>query len=59
MVGDPGPRPARLQVVDHLSLIESESLAFLQACLAGDADAVVPGCPGWTATDLLRHMGVV
>lgn len=45
--------------MDHLSLIESESLAFLQACLAGDADAAVPGCPGWTVTDLLGHMGVV
>ncbi len=45
--------------MDHLHLIESESAAFLDACLAGDPGVDVPACPGWTITDLLGHLGVV
>lgn len=36
-----------------------ESDAFLDAVLAADPHAAVPGCPDWNADDLLAHLGNV
>lgn len=36
-----------------------ESDAFIEAVLAADPDARVPGCPDWDADDLLWHLGEV
>lgn len=45
----------RLAFDDYLQHLRSDS-SRLRAVLAGcDPDARVPGCPEWTATDLLRH----
>jgi uncharacterized protein (TIGR03083 family) len=50
---------ARLEFGDYLQHIEGES-ARLRAVLADcDPDTRVPGCPDWTAADLLGHHGGV
>jgi uncharacterized protein (TIGR03083 family) len=42
----------------HLELIRSDS-TVLVAAVQRDPDAAVPSCPGWTASDVLRHVGEV
>lgn len=42
-----------------LDVIQHESTALLAASRAADPTAVVPGCPEWTITQLVRHIGVV
>lgn len=42
----------RTVYLDHLA---RESAALADAAAAAGPDAPVPGCPGWTVTDLLRH----
>lgn len=50
---------ARLTFDDYLRHLESESARF-RAVLAGcDPAARVPGCPDWTAADLLWHLARV
>lgn len=50
---------ARLSFDDYLRHLRSDS-DRLRAALAGcDPDARVPGCPDWTARDLLGHHGGV
>lgn len=41
---------------DYLRHIESESARFLAVLTDCDPDARVPGCPDWTAADLLWHL---
>lgn len=43
--------------LDFDAHLATESDAFLEAVLAADPDARVPGCPDWTADDLLWHLG--
>lgn len=43
---------------DPLLVVERESLALLDAA-ARDLTAAVPSCPGWTAADLVHHLGSV
>ncbi|GAA1629211.1 maleylpyruvate isomerase family mycothiol-dependent enzyme [Actinoplanes couchii] len=43
-----------------LSLIESRSTALRDAVAAApDRDVTVPGCPDWSVTDLVAHVGAV
>jgi uncharacterized protein (TIGR03083 family) len=42
-----------------LALIEDRSAAMRAAAAASDMAAQVPGCPDWTVTDLLAHVGAV
>lgn len=43
-----------------LSLIEGRSAALREAVAAApDRDARVPGCPDWSLTDLVAHLGAV
>lgn len=44
------------QYADH---IESEGHALVAAASAAGLEAPVPTCPGWTVTDLLRHVTFV
>jgi uncharacterized protein (TIGR03083 family) len=45
--------------LDFDAHLARESDAFLEAVLAADPDARVPGCPEWTADDLLSHLARV
>ncbi len=45
--------------VDWLGAIEHDAAALDLAAQAATADAPIPGCPGWTVTDLLEHVGSV
>ncbi len=45
--------------VDWLGAIEHDAAALNSAAVAAMADAPIPGCPGWTVTDLLEHVGSV
>lgn len=51
----------RLAAEDHLRSLRSEGRALAE--LAADQQALrrssVPGCPGWNAADVLRHLGSV
>ncbi|MHB1430780.1 MAG: maleylpyruvate isomerase family mycothiol-dependent enzyme [Streptosporangiaceae bacterium] len=44
---------------DFLTHLAAESARFLQALSPTPPDAPVPTCPGWTADDLLWHLGEV
>jgi len=43
----------------YLDVLQRESTALLAAARLAEADASVPGCPEWTVTDLVWHMGEV
>src|SRR4051794_16209425 len=45
--------------LDYLGHLEHESARFEAALLTAPADAPVPSCPGWTASDLLWHLAEV
>jgi len=45
--------------VDWLGSIEHDAAALEVAARDATAEASVPGCPGWTVTDLLEHVGSV
>jgi len=42
-----------------LALIEDRSAALRSAAAEAGFEAAVPGCPGWTVTDLIAHVGQV
>ncbi|MDO8306873.1 MAG: maleylpyruvate isomerase family mycothiol-dependent enzyme [Actinomycetota bacterium] len=42
-----------------VAVVEASARQLLDAAAAGDHDAAVPGCPGWTVTDLVAHVGSV
>ncbi|MDT4996991.1 MAG: hypothetical protein QOD45_1059 [Pseudonocardiales bacterium] len=42
--------------LDYCSLIAADSAAFADAVEAGDRDAPVEHCPGWSLLDLARHL---
>ena len=50
---------ARLEFDGYLRHIESESARFRAVLADCDPDARVPGCPDWTAADLLWHLARV
>ncbi|MGW7249497.1 maleylpyruvate isomerase family mycothiol-dependent enzyme [Streptomyces decoyicus] len=43
----------------HLDAVASETARFVAALEGADLSAPVPGCPGWTLLDLVRHTGSV
>jgi len=45
--------------IDFLAHLTSESARFAQAISETQPGALVPSCPGWTADDLLWHLGEV
>src|SRR5215467_15586275 len=47
---------AEIDFLDHLA---RESARFAQAIGEAQPGALVPSCPGWTADDLLWHLGEV
>jgi len=42
-----------------LDVLQRESTALLATARTADPAAPVPGCPGWTTTDLVWHIGAV
>ncbi|KQW43157.1 hypothetical protein ASC77_22835 [Nocardioides sp. Root1257] len=49
----------RLDPADYLRHLESDSARFREVLADCDPDARVPGCPDWTAADLLWHLARV
>lgn len=47
---------ARLDFPTYLDHIRTESQRFRDVLATCEPDAPVPGCPGWTAADLLWHL---
>jgi len=45
--------------IDYPTIIADESARMHEIATAGPLDAPVPGAPGWTLADLVRHMGNV
>lgn len=45
--------------VDYLAHLRADSARFVEVLVAADPAAPVPTCPGWTAADLLWHLGEV
>ncbi|MEV5239434.1 maleylpyruvate isomerase family mycothiol-dependent enzyme [Streptomyces cinnamoneus] len=43
----------------HRDAIEAETARFVEVVRGADLAAPVPGCPGWTLVDLVRHAGSV
>src|SRR6478735_6718875 len=50
---------ARLDFDDYLRHLESDSARFREVLADCDPSAPVPGCPEWTAADLLWHLARV
>ncbi|WP_441248879.1 maleylpyruvate isomerase family mycothiol-dependent enzyme [Kitasatospora sp. McL0602] len=50
----PGAAP-----IDHPAAVAAETAVFVALLKDADLDTPVPGCPGWTLTDLARHTGSV
>lgn len=55
----PAPGYPEPRFADRLELIEERSAALRKAAEAADPEARVPGCPDWTARDLVAHLGEV
>ncbi|MFR9798750.1 maleylpyruvate isomerase family mycothiol-dependent enzyme [Streptomyces sp. MS06] len=53
-----GHHPVRSQV-DHRAAVAAETARFVAAVEGADPATPVPGCPGWTLNDLIRHTGSV
>ncbi|WP_330456121.1 maleylpyruvate isomerase family mycothiol-dependent enzyme [Streptomyces sp. NBC_00820] len=45
--------------VDHRAAIAAETARFVAVVNDADLDTAVPGCPGWTLAELVRHTGSV
>jgi uncharacterized protein (TIGR03083 family) len=45
-----------METNEFLAALDRDSAAFLDACAVAGLTAPVPGCPGWTVTDLLWHL---
>ena len=44
---------------DMLALIDDRSAALREAAAQAGLAAQVPGCPDWTVSDLVAHLGEV
>lgn len=44
---------------EHVTAVAAETDRFVTAVRSADPATPVPGCPGWTLTDLVRHAGSV
>jgi uncharacterized protein (TIGR03083 family) len=51
--------PPNSSDLDYLGYLASESARFAEVVGQAPPDAAVPTCPGWTAADLLWHLGEV
>jgi uncharacterized protein (TIGR03083 family) len=49
----------KLSFSDMLALIDDRSATLRAAAAEGDLAAQVPGCPDWTVSDLVAHLGEV
>jgi uncharacterized protein (TIGR03083 family) len=45
--------------VDHRTAVAAETARFVAAVKDADLATAVPGCPGWTLADLVKHTGSV
>ncbi|WP_035802973.1 maleylpyruvate isomerase family mycothiol-dependent enzyme [Kitasatospora mediocidica] len=45
--------------IDHVKAVAEEADRFAGLLKGADLGTQVPGCPGWTLTDLVRHTGSV
>ncbi|MFJ9535737.1 maleylpyruvate isomerase family mycothiol-dependent enzyme [Streptomyces sp. NPDC101225] len=45
--------------VDHRWAVAAETARFVAAVQGADPATAVPGCPGWTLADLIKHTGSV
>ncbi|MCG6493793.1 maleylpyruvate isomerase family mycothiol-dependent enzyme [Kitasatospora sp. A2-31] len=53
-------RPARgTSPVDHRAAVATETARFVAVVRGADPATAVPGCPGWSLADLVRHAGSV
>jgi uncharacterized protein (TIGR03083 family) len=48
-----------LQVDDHVKAVAREGSQLAAAATRAGLEATVPSCPGWTVTELLRHVAYV
>jgi uncharacterized protein (TIGR03083 family) len=48
-----------LQVADHVKAVSLEGSRLAAAATRAGLEAPVPSCPGWTVTELLRHLSYV
>ena len=48
-----------MEIGEHIDILDEEGRRFLDAATAAGLGAAVPRCPGWTVTDLMRHLGAV
>ncbi|MEU5952543.1 maleylpyruvate isomerase family mycothiol-dependent enzyme [Streptomyces sp. NPDC047525] len=46
-------------LVDHRAAVAAETARFVTTVRGTDLATPVPGCPGWTLADLIRHTGSV
>ncbi|MFF4381768.1 maleylpyruvate isomerase family mycothiol-dependent enzyme [Kitasatospora sp. NPDC092039] len=44
---------------EHVAAVSAETARFVAAVRSADPATPVPGCPGWTLADLVRHTGSV
>ena len=51
--------PSADMSIDYRHVVMTESARMLEVLRDGPADAVVPGCPGWTLADLGYHLAGV
>ncbi|MFF0415633.1 maleylpyruvate isomerase family mycothiol-dependent enzyme [Kitasatospora sp. NPDC004745] len=48
-----------MTTIDHGAAVAAETARLVTVLRDADPDTPVPGCPGWTLTDLARHTGSV
>ncbi|WP_063756245.1 maleylpyruvate isomerase family mycothiol-dependent enzyme [Streptomyces sp. NRRL S-920] len=57
--GDSGGADPQAQAQAHAHAVAAESGRFVSLLGGADLSTPVPGCPGWTLLDLVRHTGSV
>ncbi|MDP1876833.1 MAG: maleylpyruvate isomerase family mycothiol-dependent enzyme [Actinomycetota bacterium] len=53
------PSPALWSHDAYVAVVGTNARRLLDAAATGDPEAAVPGCPGWTITDLVAHVGSI